>query len=113
MNEMSLFQLAQRLGATDDPLRDSSLEAQIDAFAARYGRPEPSRYDGNPGHARTAAQRAIARAEDAERELVWAQQALPEAEHRLAQEQKSANGKWILLGVFVIIVLAVLIGQGM
>lgn len=113
MNRAVIFELSQLLGAADDPQRTSPLRAELDTLAERYGRSEPSEYVGLPERARAAAEQAIASAGETERELVWAQQLLPEAESRLAQAQKSANGRWILLGALVLIALAVVIGQAM
>ena len=110
MTGSTMFQVLTALGATsDDAARVAA--GSLAALSDRHGAAKPAPFDGPPAQALQAATSAIARAEGAERELVWAQQQLPAVEQRVAEQEKGARGRWVLPLVLVIIVLAIVLGQ--
>lgn len=110
MTGATVFWVLTALGATTDAGARAAANS-LSALSDRHGAPSPAPIAGPPDQALPAATTAIARAEDAERELAWALQQLPAVEQRVAELEKAARGRWVLPAVLVIIVLAVIVGQ--
>ncbi|HMR47854.1 MAG TPA: hypothetical protein PKE40_01165 [Arachnia sp.] len=89
----------------------AALEDRYDRFVATHTAPPPTPFAGASGTELGVIAQELDRVEAAERQAAAAVAALPEVEAALAQAGKTANGKWVLLGAIVLIVLAVLIGQ--
>ena len=110
MTGSTMFQVLTALGATSDDSERLAADS-LAALSGRHGAPQPAPFDGSPAQALQIASTAIARAEGAERELIWAQQQLPAVEQRVAELEKAARGRWVLPAVLAIIVLAIVLGQ--
>lgn len=106
----TVFDLLERIGSSD--ARElARLEARWNDLAAQQGPVAPAPFHDDPSRAEAVARDALTQADAAIREVAWAEQSLPAAEHQLAAQRRAGNGKWVLLGAVALIVLAILIGQ--
>ncbi len=108
MPQPRLFDALQRAGAVGGAW-DASLDAPIDALVARYRVP-PALSSSPAGAESAVARAALAEAVEADEVRTAAERELVEAEQRMGQLRKGANGVWFLLGAVVLIGLTVLIG---
>lgn len=110
----TMFSSQSRFGEFLDFGEWTNWESVIQELQRRYGTAELPHVEGDRGQLAEVGRASLYVADAAETRLFQARDELPQAEEHLRRLERSANGKWMLLGTLGLIALVVLIvGQVM